>query len=304
MAGKLRTAAGLAAAGWVTWRAFGPEPHPRFVGVQERPVRFPGRSVLVGQNEFFVREAGLPDAPPLVLIHGWVYDSLGTWHALVDRLAAGNRIVAIDHRNHGKSDRIRGRYSIDQAADEVAGVLDAVGLGRVPVVGYSMGGMIAQSLARRHPGRVERMVLAATAAFPMPQQRMLTRAAFAVGRGIGRLSGYEGARVSYEYLMRTGTFERRNARWLWSYLLDRDVNLYYEGGNAIWRFDARTWVGRLDHPALVIIPTRDQLIPPAAQYELASLLRHAEVVEIVGARHEANWTHAPEMAKAIEGFVR
>jgi 3-oxoadipate enol-lactonase len=91
--------------------------------------------------------------------------------------------------------------------------------------------------------------------------------------------------------------------WLWEQLLDRDTTLYYEAAFAINRFDARPWLGRLDVPALVIIPTADQLIPARLQYETASLLGDATVVEIAGARHEAVLTHADRVAAAILGFV-
>lgn len=303
MSRKLPLALGGAAAGWALWRAFGPEPTPRFTGDQDIPMRVPGRTVFVGRHEFFVRELGSPDAPPLVLVHGWVYDSLGTWFPVLERLAEHYRVIAVDHRNHGHSARTRGRYTIEQAADEVAAVLDIVAPGPFAVVGYSMGGMIAQALIRRRPGKVDRVVLAATAAFPIPQRRNLARVVYAVGRAIGRFSPWEGIRISWEYMMRTGAIERRHGRWLWDFLADRDVNLYFEGGYAVLRFDARSWVRRLEVPALVIIPTRDQLVPPAAQYELASLLRDVEVVELVGARHEAILTHSDQFLKAVEGFL-
>ena len=64
---RLLVAAGL---GWVVWRLFGPEVEPTYQGKQERPLSVPGRTVLVGEQEFFVREAGSESAPPLVLIHG------------------------------------------------------------------------------------------------------------------------------------------------------------------------------------------------------------------------------------------
>lgn len=303
MVRKLGLAIGAAGFGWAAWRLFGPEPAPRFSGDQYIPARVPGRTVLVGRHEFLVREVGPVDGPPIVLIHGWVYDSLGTWYPLLDRLAESHRVIAVDHRNHGKSDRIRGRYEIDQAADELAAVLDAVVSRPVAVIGYSMGGMIAQSLVRRHPGRVHRMVLGATAAYPIPVRRALTHVVFLIGRALGRFSPYEGSRVSWEYLMRTGAVAPQHGRWLWEMLLNRDMNLYFEGGYAILRFDSRPWVGKLDVPALVVIPTEDQLVPPLAQYELASLLKDAEVVEVVGARHEAILTHTEEVAKAIDRFL-
>ena len=86
--------AGLAVAAWVGWRLFGPDPSPRFTGPQVRPVRIPGRSVFVGDEEFFVREVGPEDAPPIVLIHGWSFDGEMTYFRLVEKLA---RRTPADH---------------------------------------------------------------------------------------------------------------------------------------------------------------------------------------------------------------
>ncbi len=288
---------------WAGWRLFGPALPPRTAGAQERPQMPPGRTVAVGRHELLVREAGPKDGPPVVLIHGWVYGSTGTWHRVIPHLADRYRVVAIDYRNHGKADRVQGRYTIEQVADEVAGAMRVLGLRRATVVGYSMGGMIAQALARRHPALAARLVLAATGAFPIPVRRWFTRGGFGLARALGRVGSTLGARISYHYLLRVGAVEPRHAAWLWDTLIDRDINLYFAGGAAIWNFDSREWIGRVGVPAMVIIPTKDQLVPPAAQYELAALIPGVEVVELVGARHEAALTRAEDVAKAIARFA-
>lgn len=294
---------GLGALGWLAWRLFGPQLAPSFETPQERPTRIAGRSVLVGQRELFVREVGSDEARPLVLLHGWGYDSLATWHRVIEPLAERYRVIAIDQRNHGRSERIRGSFDIEEVADETAGVMDAVGVPRASVVGYSMGGMVAQALAFRHPERVERLVLGATAAYPLPHRRVATRIGFALARAVGRISLVEWSQATLSYLLQRGAIEPRHARWLWGSLLDRDMTLSFAAGEAIWRFDSRSWVGRIGVPALVVIPTEDQLVDPASQHELAELLSDAMVTEVVGARHEAVLTHADDIVKAIEGFV-
>ncbi len=288
---------------WAGWRLFGPAFPPRTSGQQTRPEMPPGRTVAVGRHEMLVREAGPEDAPPIVLIHGWAYDSTGTWHRIVPQLAEDFRVIALDYRNHGKADRVQGRYTIEQVADEVAGALRAVGVRRATIVGYSMGGLVAQALARRHPALAGRLVLAATGAFPIPVRRRIARGGFGVARALGRVGSTIGPRISYHYLMRVGAFEPQHAAWLWDTLRDRDVDLYFAGGAAIWNFDSRGWIGQLQVPAMVVIPTADQLVPPAAQYELAATLAKVEVVELVGARHEAAVTHADDIAKAIQRFA-
>lgn len=282
---------------------FGPEFAPRYPAPQRHPARLPGRSLFVGEREFMVREAGNPDAPVLFMLHGWGYDSIATWHRTIEPLGDHFRLLLMDQRNHGGSGRIRGNYSIEDLADDAAGVMDALGLGPVTLAGYSMGGMVAQALARRQPGKVSGLVLGATAAFPIANRRVPTRLAFAAARAIGRFSILEWARATHRYLLVTGAVDRSHSRWLWESLLDRDSTLSFAAGAAVWHFDSRDWVSSLDVPALVIIPTADQLVPPARQRQLAELLPQATVVELPGAKHEAVLTHADDIAKAIIDFA-
>jgi pimeloyl-ACP methyl ester carboxylesterase len=297
---RVFAAVGLA---WLLWRLFGREVGPRHPGPQSRPDGPATRTLLVGRHEFAVREAGPVEGPPLVLLHGWLYDGHATWHRVLPRLAATHRVYAIDLRSHGKSDRIRGRFEIAETADDVARVLDALGLGAVPIVGYSMGGMTAQELALRHPGRVTRLVLAATAAHPVPYPRRLTVPVFLIGRALGRIDHTLLPRIAHRYLLATDVIPPEHSAWLWQILLDRDTDLYYEAGFAILRFDARDRVGSIGMPTLCIIPTDDQLIPAREQYDTAARITGAVVTELVGARHEAVLSHADDIAKAIAGFV-
>jgi pimeloyl-ACP methyl ester carboxylesterase len=291
------------AAAWAAWRLWGPEVQPRFRGIQERPVRLPGRSVFVGQREFFVREAGDPEAPPLVLLHGWNFDGEATFHAVVPELAERYRVVLVDLRGHGKSDRVRGRYDIEDSADELAGVITALGLRPAIVLGYSMGGFVAQALAMRHPGAVDGLILAATAARPIGRFRLLWRLSFWVGRAIARVSPTEGARVTLAYMKQRKAVAPRHERWLFEELMDRDPTLYYETGAAIWRFDSRDWVGRLRARTMVIVTAGDLIVDPKVQRELAGLVKDATVVELAGAGHEAIISHPAGFVAAIDRFV-
>ena len=276
--------------GWVAWRLFGPDPSPRFTGPQVRPVRVPGRSVFVGDEEFFVRELGPVDAPPVVLIHGWSFDGEMTYFRLMDKLASERRLIVPDLRNHGKSDWIRGRYEVSDLADEVAGVLYALEVPPATVMGYSLGGMVAQELARRHPGLVSRLVLAATAARPVPRGRLATRALLWLGAGVGHVSAFETTQVTQTLLRRKQGITPAEARWLDHALRRRDPHLYFLAGSAAWRFDARSWVGSLKVPVSVVVNLKDWVVPTVAQRELATMVGPDELVEI-DAGHESILTH-------------
>ena len=301
-AGRLVRWAGLS---WLAWRLLGPDLQPRFTGPQTRPLDIGGRVVRVGRNELFVREAGDVEAPPVVLVHGWSFDGEMNFYRIIPGLAEHFRVIVIDQRGHGKSDRIRGRFEVEDLADELSGALDVMGVDGATVVGYSLGGMVAQALAGcRHPAKVDRLVLAATAAQPILIARPLVRIAFWLARALARISTKEMAYATFTLLRRSGILESRHEAWMWENLRHRDPTLYYEAGHAAWRFDSRSWVGKLRVPVLVIVTTSDQIVLPAAQRVLVERLADPEVAELVGARHESILERPDDYVRLITAFAK
>lgn len=111
--------------------------------------------------------AGGPDAPTVLLVHGWACLAYAWRFQLAALRAAGYRAVAPDLRGHGFSDKPLDdrRYTPDALAEQLVGVADALGLRRMLVVGHSMGGAVALRLAALHPDRVAGLVLAAPVGF-------------------------------------------------------------------------------------------------------------------------------------------
>ena len=299
---RIRRALGLALKAWLAWRLFGPEIAHTGPKPQGRPLRVPGRTVFVGDREFFVREAGPIDAPPLLLLHGWSFDGEMTFFRIIPGLVDRFRVIVPDQRGHGRSDWIRGRFGIADVADDVAGVLTALGIEQAVVFGYSMGGLVAQELAHRHPSHVSRLILAATAARPVRQDAAF-RVVLWLGRTITRISRKEFSTISTLVLHRTNALDSEHVRWMWEGLMRRDANLYYEAGNAVRRFNSRPWIDALEMPTMVIINTADQLVATRAQYELASYFRDEDVAEIHGGRHESIMNRADEYTKLIGEFA-
>jgi 3-oxoadipate enol-lactonase len=100
---------------------------------------------------------GAADAPPVVLLHA-LGDVGSTWDVVAAELGRYFRVVTVDFRGHGQSDR-PGNYSFEVMRDDVLGLLDQLGLTRTSVVGHSMGGTVAYLIAEAQPDRVDRLIL-------------------------------------------------------------------------------------------------------------------------------------------------
>jgi len=137
-----------------------------------------------------------------------------------------------------------------------------------------------------------------------PQPDRTFRAVGAVlARGWERLTGVGTPEVRAFYLLATGAVEERHARWLWEETHRRDVDAGAQATLALLRFDSRPWIGSIETETLVVVPTRDQLVPTAWQYELVGALGDPRVAEVIGARHEAPWTHPDRVVDEISAFV-
>ncbi len=102
--------------------------------------------------------------PAILLLHGWMATAALNWYGSLGYLGRYFHAVAPDLRGHGREGRGAPPFTVEGCADDLAALIRELSLGQVIVVGYSMGGAIAQMLARRHRDVVRGLVLCATAA--------------------------------------------------------------------------------------------------------------------------------------------
>ncbi|QFY11310.1 alpha/beta fold hydrolase [Nonomuraea phyllanthi] len=115
------------------------------------------REAHVNGIKLVYREEGDPASPPLVLIHGRTADH-NDWNGITQHFAARYHVVVPDLRGHGASAR-PGSYAVTEMAEDVVALLDHLGMGRVTLIGHSLGGVVAYQVAMNHPDRAERLVL-------------------------------------------------------------------------------------------------------------------------------------------------
>ena len=267
----------------------------------------PGRVVeLPGRGEVFVRERpGRPGQPTILLLHGWTASADLNWFRAYDAVGAEGHLLAIDHRGHGRGLRSEQRFTLADAADDAAALLRTLGNGPAIVVGYSMGGPISMLLWERHPDLVAGLVLEATAL----EWRATWRERFVFK-----------FMAAVEFVLRSGRprgLLDRSLRdavhvapdlepllpWLKAELRRGDPAAIADAGRALGNHDARSFAGRIDVPASVVVTTKDRLVRPKKQRQLAHAIPGATTFEIDG-DHDAALVRPGPFARQTVAAIR
>jgi pimeloyl-ACP methyl ester carboxylesterase len=222
-----------------------------------------------------------------VLLHGWIASGGLNWFQAFEALRGRYRVIAPDLRGHGRGIR-SWRFRLRDCADDVAALLRKRRIQNAILVGYSMGGPVAQLVWRRHPDLVSGLVLAATSAH------------LARNRGIGLLlaSIMEGAAVAGRVISLRGLFrsaisisadpDTKELRldslpvWARSEVARHDVRHLLEAGAEIGRYDASEWLREIDVPTSVLVTEHDRAVPPSHQFAVAEAIRGARVHKLAG----------------------
>jgi pimeloyl-ACP methyl ester carboxylesterase len=194
---------------------------------------------------------------------------------------------ALDLRGHGRGIRDRQGFTLEDAADDVVALADALEVRSFIAVGYSMGGPVAQLTWGRHRERVRCLVLCATASsFRSSALERLMFAALPALEYASRivpdaLASLIISLVAAPYLSACG-----NEVWARNELLTRDQRAVLQAASALGRFSADGWIESIDVPSAVLVHSRDQLVPPSRQLTLAARIPHA-LTRVVDADHFA-----------------
>lgn len=234
----------------------------------------PRRVTLPGRGQTSVVEIGRPDAPPLFLLHALACTALLTWYPALETLASRYRVVAFDQRWHGQGIRSNA-FSLEDCADDVVALADALGFDQFAVAGYSMGGLVGQLVAQRHPQRLRGLVLCATASSFRQNRRHRT-----VLDGYGATAAMWQARAKLAVERGVPMDGLRDHRWLYAQFRQTKPAEIMAAIDVIGRFDSTPWLAQIRTPTAVVITGKDRAIPPAHQHSIARAIRGATSFEV------------------------
>lgn len=246
---------------------------------------------------------GRKGAPAVLMIQGLGADKNG-WNMQRFPLALHYRVIALDNRGAGRSDKPFGHYSLEQMADDAISVLDAVGVERAHVVGASMGGAISQFIGLKYPERVISLTLACTACRNHPWRRELLAswATIATERGVGEMT-----KTAARWVIGPRSFRRLLPAfgWFGPLAMGRTSHAFVSQVKAILDVDdsVSERLGEITAPTLVLVGNQDILTPRGDSEELADRLPNAELVVISGAAHGFMVEHASTFNKVLGEFL-
>ena len=265
------------------------------------PAKAPGTAVVVSapvrtahtrSGTIGYRVVG--SGPPLILIMGYGWTMEGWDPRLVHALARHNRVVMFDNSGIGRSQPLLEPLTIEAMADQTSALITMLGLGRPDVLGWSMGGMIAQALAVLHPAQVRRLVLCAT--FPGTGAAMLpSAAALRAGTDFpaNQVSAYD-------------AFKAAVAEYPAAAPAAAATKVAQAGADTEWLNGAQPAghkITKITVPTLIADGTDDQLDPVADDHTLARLIPRARLVLYPDAGHAFLFQNPARFAALTESFL-
>ena len=245
--------------------------------------------------------AGPPGAQTVMLIHGVTFTAELNWGMVFAPLGRHFRVVAADLRGHGDGIRLRSRFRLEDCADDIAALAGVLDVGRFAAVGYSMGGLVAQLLYRRHAALVSGLVLCSTArnarGSPAEQLAALAVPAMAAALRWNPMLHRMGAEAFGTALL--GRIDDpATSRWARAQLRRTTLASVLSAMHAVGAFTADSGISHIDVPTAVVITARDRVVPPGRQLELARAVPGVSVHH-VDAGHGA-CVNAPQLlARAL-----
>ncbi|HYB87540.1 MAG TPA: alpha/beta hydrolase [Streptosporangiaceae bacterium] len=222
-------------------------------------------------------------AGTLMLIHGVAVTAELNWGRVFAPLARHFRVVAADLRGHGDGIRAGCRFRLEDCADDTAALAGALGIRKFTAVGYSMGGMVAQLLHRRHAPLLSGLVLCSTARSvrESPMERLAALALPTVAATVRWNPLLQLASAEVPGMALLGHIDDpATASWARAQLSRTSLAATVSAIQAVCDFTSDGWVGEVDVPTAVVMTTRDRIVPAARQLGLARSIAGASVHEV------------------------
>jgi 3-oxoadipate enol-lactonase len=261
--------------------------------------------VAVGDVELDYERSGA--GPPLLLIMGMSGTALHWGEPFLEELRADFDVIVFDHRGVGASTPLEGSITIAQMAADAAGLLDALGLEQVDVLGISMGGMIAQELALSHPERVRTLTLGCTQCGGEDSALMTPEVFSKLAEAMLSGDRERALRAGFEVNISPAAAQADPALWPRMLAIAERravaVPVVMAQIQACTAHDTSGRLHELRMPTLVIHGTEDLMLPVQNAAAIAKRIPRAELEILDGTGHLFFWEHPQRSAELVRRNV-
>jgi pimeloyl-ACP methyl ester carboxylesterase len=274
---------------------------------QLHPSKIPGRTIFIREKEYFIRENYVNGTIPIVFLHSWGSDSLGSWFKVLPAIKQKYSFVAIDLRNHGKSDASWERWDVDENADVVISILQELGIEECHLVGWSMGSAVALAVSNKKQNLIKKLVLITPFSWlggAVYKDKLAFKAFVSFVRIRERLFPNLNPQSKFSFLKKSNAIKDEYTDWAWNNLhKHKDDFIYEDGGRFVVPYDARPWLDNIKSETLVITGGKDRLVPEETSNDVIDRLENVSSIVFKDAGHSVPWTHAEELINSIEDFI-
>ncbi len=260
------------------------------------------KTVHVGDIDIAYKTFG--QGEPLIMIIG-SSSTMDLWSPeLLSKLSSNYKVIIFDNRGMGYTTAPPGNFSIEQFAEDTSGLMDALGIKRAHILGWSMGSFIAQELVLNHPDKVDKLVLYASDcggshAIP-PSAEVLQELTNTTGSPSERGMRLFGLLFPEEWLKSHPDFYRQfpipKETTSPENIARQNAAIGYWAGT----YDRLTNISR---PTLVIVGTEDKIAPPENSLILAMQIPGSWLIRFEGAGHGLIYQFPDEFSKIVEDFL-
>lgn len=217
------------------------------------------------------RDSAPTTGPPVLLLHGWNIDAQTNYGFAFPHLAASHRVVMYDQQGHGNGPRHDGAFTLEAVAEDAVAVLDALDIEAAIIVGYSLGGAVAQTIANTHPQRCAGLVLSATSG-RFAHTRKEAAEFFILARTARVLRRVPPSARSAAFSAILAVATKKYPDWIAEVVRKGDPISLLEAGASLGTFDSSDWSGISRIPSSFVVTANDVIVPKRRQVDLATRL--------------------------------
>ena len=258
------------------------------------------------------------DGYPLFLIHGFGAKK-ESWIAQIPDLSNHFKVIILDNRGAGKSDRPDSEYTMEMFADDINGLMEHLGIEKANIAGWSLGGMIVQNFVLKYPERINKLILINTN-YGFPDEsgpevyKNMRLDEIKMKKEDPVKAWWSGARSSFYIKFRKQLEADPSKKWygLWSAEelielstidppTEKDVNLQAGALKTHNTFDR---LDTIKNPTLILVASHDRLMSKSSMEQIHEKLPNSTIVVIEKAGHNSPLSKAPEVNRTIIDFLK